>query len=291
MTTKPLTSLRYFLQYLPVAALLGLARLLPFDARGKLAGAVGAWAVRVLPPFRRRVEEGLTRVYPDMPSAERRQIAAEVGRNTGRTLTEILFNGQFAKCTNRFTATGPGLEVLKNAKEAGTGAIIISAHFGQWEAIRHYLKQNGMESGAIYRINSNPWYEPHFLNGILKGGAPIVPNTRGGTLDMVRHIRKGGFFSILADQYVQFAPSIPFLGHDTATTTSPAELALKYNVPLVPAFGLRGKNGRDIAITIQTPIDPSDPETMMADYNARVADQIHQNPGQWYWLHRRWKQI
>lgn len=283
-------TLWYFLQYLPIAALLGVARLLPFDARSRLVGALAGFAVRFVPPFRARVEAGLHRVYPDMDRAARASIAGQVGRNVGRTLTEILFNREFATHVDRFHAEGPGLDALRTARAEGKGAIIVSAHFGQWEAIRHWLKAQGMETGAVYRENSNPWYEPHFLAGIREGGAPIVPRGPSGAMQMVRHIRKGGFFAILADQYTQFAPDMPFLGHMTATTTSPADLALKYGVPLVPAFGLRMPGGR-VAITFEAPIAPGDPVAMMTDYNRRVGDWITRYPGQWYWLHQRWKTI
>jgi KDO2-lipid IV(A) lauroyltransferase len=291
MATEKPKSLYYLVQYLPVAALLGVSKLLPFDLRCTLARSVVGFAVRWLPPFRLRVEDGLRRVYPDMARPERARVAREVGQNMGQTLTEILHNTEYAQMASRFHATGPGLQVLKDAQAAGKGALVISGHFGQWEAIRHFLKHNGMETGAVYRPNSNPWYEPHFLAGIREGGAPIVPKGNAGTMQMVRHIRKGGFFAILADQYVQFAPEIPFLGHETSTTTSPADLALKYDIPLVPAFGLRAPNGRDINITFEAPIPPSDALTMMAEFNARIAAHIHHNPGQWYWLHRRWKTV
>lgn len=282
------SKLWYFCQYMPVAALLGLSRLLPFDARSRLAGAATGFAVRYLPPFRRRVDEGLSRVYPDMGASEKSSIAGQVGRNMGRTLTEILHNKDFARHVERFSATGPGIDALRQAKENGKGAIIVSAHFGQWEAIRHWLKANGMETGAVYRENSNPYYEPRFLAGIREGGAPIVPRGASGAMQMVRHIKKGGFFAILADQYQHFAPEIPFLGHATSTTTSPAELALKFDVPMVPAFGLRVRKN-EVDITFEAPIEPSDPTTMMAAYNDRVGAWINAHPGQWYWLHKRWK--
>lgn len=289
MMNKNRKSLLHLAQYVPIAAFLGTSRVLPFDIRCSLASQVTGWAVRWLPPFRSRVDEGLKRVYPNMPQATRRRIAGEVGRNMGRTLTEILHNAEFATKTDRFHANGPGLQALKDAKSLGKGALIVSGHFGQWEAIRHYLKSQNLETGAVYRPNSNPHYEPHFLAGIKKGGKPIVPKGNAGTMKMVRHIRKGGFFAILPDQYVQFAKEIPFMGHKTQTTTSPAELALKYKIPLVPAFGLRDNNSKDIHITFETPIPHSDPVTMMVEFNTRIAARINANPGQWYWLHRRWK--
>lgn len=279
----------HFLQFIPVATLLAIGRLLPFDARGRFAGAVLGFAARWMPPFRNRIDEGLLRVYPDMPRAERNKIAREVGRNTGRTLSEILHNSEFCQKIDRFHASGVGLEVLQAARGAGKGAIIVSAHFGQWEAVRHVLKSKGMETGAVYRPNNNPWYERHFLNGILHGGAPTVGKGRKGTMEMVRHIRKGGFFAILPDQWVYEGTRIPFLGHEAETSLAPAELALKYGLPLVPAFGVRRENGRDIDVEFEPEIPHTDAKQMMIEFNERLAARIHANPGNWYWLHRRWK--
>ena len=64
------------------------------------------------------------------------------------------------------SANGEGFETLKEAKSNGQGAIIVSAHFGQWEAIRHHLAENNMETGAVYRKNNNPLYERLFLKSI-----------------------------------------------------------------------------------------------------------------------------
>ncbi|MCP5086160.1 MAG: lysophospholipid acyltransferase family protein [Rhodobacteraceae bacterium] len=280
----------HFLQYMPIAALLGLGRLLPFDTRSGLAARIIGFGARYLPPFRNRIEEGLVRVYPDMEKSKRGRIASEVGQNMGRTLSEILHNAEFCELLDRFHASGPGLAALERAKSEGKGALVVSAHFGQWEAIRHVLKAKGMETGAVYRPNNNLWYEQHFLNGIRYGGAPILPKGRAGTMEMVRHIRKGGFFAILPDQYFTPGVKIPFLGHAAETTTAPAELALKYDLPLVPAFGTRQENGLDITVEFEEEIPHSTAEQMMVEFNDRLARRIHENPGQWYWLHRRWKQ-
>lgn len=291
MKTNRIKHAVYLAQYLPIAGLLAVGRLLPFDTRGRLAGAIVGWGTRWLPPFRKRIERGLNLVYPDMPKTERNRIAAEVGRNTGRTLSEILHNAEFAQKLDRFHASGPGLQSLEKAKAEGRGAIIVSAHFGQWEAIRHVLKSRGMETGALYRENSNLYYEKHFLNGILQGGSPIVAKGRKGTMDMVRHVRKGGFFAILPDQYVHGQATLPLMGHDAGTALGPADLALKYSLPLVPAFGLRRKNGRDIDIEFEPEIPQTTAEEMMAEYNNRLSARIQANPGQWYWLHHRWKRF
>ena len=39
---------------------------------------------------------------------------------------------------------------------------------------------------------------------------------------------------------------LEFLGQDARTTTAPAEMALRYDLPLVPVFAFRQANGQNI---------------------------------------------
>jgi KDO2-lipid IV(A) lauroyltransferase len=165
--------------------------------------------------------------------------------------------------------------------------VIVSGHFGEWEAIRHVLRAEGMETGALYRPNNNPHYEPIFRAGIELGGLPIIPKGPSGMRAMLKHLRGGGFMAILADQHIRDGAVLDFLGHPATTTLSPAELALRYDVPLVPAFA-PWEDGRR-RILIEAPIPPSDPETMMAEFNERLGAQVRRHPDQWHWLHDRWK--
>ena len=87
------------------------------------------------------------------------------------TLSELLMNDDYKKRKKLITAEGEGFETSKRSKDLmGKGAIIVSAHFGQWEAIRHHLAENNMETGAVYRKNNNPFYERLFLKSIKHGG-------------------------------------------------------------------------------------------------------------------------
>lgn len=264
---------------------------MPFRMRGALFAAAGGFFVPLVPVSRKRVLDGLKRVFPEMDEKEARILCKRIGRNIGRTMSEILFNASFKKQIELFDAKGVGLEALRKAKAEGTGAIIVSAHFGQWEAIRHYLQASGMETGAVYRENSNPWFERHWLKGIKLGGEPIVAKSPGGNMKMIRHLRKGGFFALLVDQKFQQGHLIPFLGVDALTTTSAAELALRYDLPLVPAFGTRDDNELNIHVEFEAPIKPSDGLTMTRELNDRISARIMDKPEQWYWLHKRWDHV
>ncbi|MEK6205417.1 MAG: lysophospholipid acyltransferase family protein [Amylibacter sp.] len=278
-----------FLQYTPVWIVLKLGLLMSFRMRGAFFACIGGFLVPLIPGSRKRILNGLKRVFPDISDKDALALCKQIGRGSGRTISEILFNDTYKKHGELFDAKGLGLDALHKAKSEGKGAIIVSAHFGQWEAIRHYLKSLDMETGAVYRENSNPWYEKDFLEGIKQGGEPIIAKSASGNMRMVRHLRKGGFFALLVDQKFQSGHLMPFLGHDALTPTAAAELALRYDLPLVPAFGTRDDNGLNIHIDFEDPIAHSDALTMTREVNDHISARIMGKPEQWYWLHKRWE--
>ena len=285
--TPALKAANYRVQATLIRGFLGAAKVLPLPLRAALAGHLTNAAIHLVPSLRRRAADNLHRVFPDMDPIQRRQILGQVARNTGRTLTEILFNQEFAAQAEAIPINGPGLEALRQARAKGKGAIIVSGHFGQWEAIRHALKAQGLETGALYRPNNNPHYEPLFRRGIKAGGAPIIARGSVGNRNMIKHIRSGGFIALLMDQYIQDGTTLTFMGHPAVTSLSAAQMALRYDLPLVPIFSKRTRDGFEIVA--EEPIPHTHAREMMQTFNDRLGEQVRAAPGQWHWLHNRWK--
>jgi KDO2-lipid IV(A) lauroyltransferase len=215
----------------------------------------------------------------------------KMGRNMGRTLFEILHCTEFQTLHERNIVSGPGLATLQQAHAVGKGAVIVSGHFGQWEAIRSTLKARGMETGAVYRPQTNRHYERRLFAGIEAGGKPILATGKIGTRALVRHIRKGGFIAILLDEKYTDGARLPFLGHPALTSLAAAQLALKYDLPMVPAFGTRTGDGTQFNVEFDAAIAPSDSLTMTQTFNDNLSDRILNDPDQWYWMLHRWKGI
>ena len=275
-------------EFAPIWVVLAIGRILPFWLRGKMFGLLGKLIVMYLPKARKRVHRGLITVFPGLSKKEINSITKKVGCNTALTLSELLMNDDYKKRKKLISADGEGFETLKEAKSNGQGAIIVSAHFGQWEAIRHHLADNNMETGAVYRKNNNPFYERLFLKSIKYGGLPIIARGGKGNINMIRHLKKGGFFALLVDQDSHSGKPIKFLGQDARTTTAPAEMALRYDLPLVPVFAVRQANGQNIKLEYEEAIIHTDAITMTNEINDRISARIQKNPEQWYWLHNRW---
>lgn len=277
-------------QYLPLWEALGLSWPLRFDRRAALFGEMVGAVMRWWPAARRRFDAEILRIFPQMPRARRGDLARAMGRNMGRTLFEILHNAEFRDRTAAFRVEGAGFDALVQAHAEGRGAIIVSGHFGQWDAVRAVLRARGMETGGVYRPQANRHYQRRFLAGIEAGGKPIIPIGRAGTVDMVRHLRKGGFFAILVDEKYPEGDLLPFLGQPALTSTAAAKLALRYGLPLVPAYGVRtGAGGHEFDVVFEAPVPHTDARTMTRAINDSLSARVVARPDQWYWLLGRWK--
>lgn len=288
MVSNFFASLWHRAQYIPLWSALSATRLRSLDHRAKLFGGMVGLAMRWFPPARWRFDKEVLRVFPDIPRGQRAALRREMGRKMGRTLFEILRSAEFQSRPDRFHVSGPGLAALEEARAAGTGAIIVSGHFGQWDAVRAVLKARGMETGAVYRKQKNRFYQRGFLAGIEESGRPVIATGRSGTMELVRHLRRGGFLAIMLDEKIAEGERVPFLGLPALTSTAPAALALKYDLPLVPAYGTRRPDGAEFDVEFEAPIPHSDALTMTKAINDSLSARVLENPGQWYWLLRRW---
>ena len=223
-----------------------------------------------------------------MSRRARLKLGQEMGRNMGRTLFEIYHDDEFQTQHHKFRASGPGLAALIEADAAGKGAIIVSGHFGQWEAVRAVIKMHGLESGAVYRPHKNRNYERRIRAGIEAAGKPILATGRVGTRALVHHLRNGGIISILLDEKHGGGAWIPFLGHDALTSLSAAQLALRYDLPMIPAYGIRTDDGNAFRVEFEAPIPHTDSLTMTKVFNDSLSARIFSDPEQWYWMLKRW---
>ena len=279
----------HFLVNVAARGLIGLALALPYRWRVAFVG----WLMRrVIGPFAgygARARENLALVWPDRPEAERDAIAAASLDNAGRTLIENYSTRAFMALARTIEPEGPGYAALIEARNAGRPVILVSGHFGNYEAARAALVARGFDIGGLYRNLSNSYFNAHYVKTMQAFGGPVFPQGRTGTAGFVRHLKAGGQLVLLFDQDIANAPVLPFLGHPARTALSAAELALRLNAALIPFFAIRQPDGLTFRVEIDAPIAHSDPETMMRAVTDALETRVRANPGQWFWIHRRWK--
>ena len=250
-----------------------------------LAPAGGLVALAV-PGFRRRAEENLALVWPHLDARARRAIVAEAGRQFLRLMVEY---GQLDRMTREVEIETSGMEHLEAVTRSGRGAVILSAHYGNWEAVRIAARRADIEVGILYRAFNNRYLDRFGLGLIPCAGAPVLHKGPAGLREMMRHVKAGGVVMVLADQRNSGAPFIDFLGHPAETPTSPAEIAARSGAALLTARGRRDVGARRFAVEIGPPVEAENAEAAMAEVNARIGRWIVETPGQWLWFHRRWR--
>ena len=286
---KPPFTLRHWLQDRFLRGLIwGLMRL-PYRLRVPLCGWAVAHVVAPVAGYRQRVRDNLAHVLPDLPRTEQFRMTPAWTNNVGRTVIEIYSGAEFIAHAVSHPLTGGGVAALEAAHEAGRPVILVTGHFGNYDASRAALIARGYRVGALYMPMANPFFNAHYERAIGTIGRPLFPRGKKGLADMVRHLRSGGMLGMLIDQNMGHGAPLSFFGKTALTALSAAELALKYDALLVPTYGIRGPDGLSFTIVVEPPVPPGTPEAMTQGLNDSLEALVRGHMDQWFWIHRRWK--
>jgi KDO2-lipid IV(A) lauroyltransferase len=290
-TMPTLKRVTYYATNLVARACIGTALALPYTLRVPIMGWVLAYLVGPAAGFFRRAEDHVAFVLPHLPHAEHRRIARASLENTGRTLIENYSTKTLLARQRDAAISGPGIDALEQAAETGQPVILVTGHFGNYEALRAALVGRGHKVGGLYRDMANPYFNAHYVRTMQAFGGPVFPKGRKGTAGFVRHLKAGGQLVLLFDQHVADAPVLKFMGHPAHTAVSAAELALRYNALLIPFYGIRQPDGLSFECVMEAPIAHSDAQTMTQAMNDSIGARIAANPEQWLWVARRWRAV
>ncbi len=260
-----------------------------YSQRAQIGGPIIAFTIRSIPRYRNRVLKNLNFIFPHLSRKEKNDFLKDFSKNLGITFTEFLFNEEFHANQKIVFQNPKQLDEIHEAVRKNQPIIIVSGHFGPWEAVRAALKRNGLETGAIYRKSKNRFYQPHHHRAISAGGTPIFQAGRKGTGAMIRYLRRGGIVCIMIDQAVSDGHYLDFLGKPAKTTLAIANLAIRYKALLVPAYAMREVGINSIQVIVEPSIPFGTPEEMTKQVNESLTEKIRSHPTHWYWVHNRWK--
>ncbi|SEM87984.1 KDO2-lipid IV(A) lauroyltransferase [Gemmobacter aquatilis] len=287
--SSPGFRLDHWLQNLVLRALIGALLVLPYRWRVPLCGWVFARLIAPLAGYSRRIRDNLALIFPDMPEAEIRHMLRAVPNNVGRTVIEMYSGDEFIARAKAAPLHGPGLAALEEARAAGRPVVLVTGHFGNYDASRAALIARGFPVGGLYRPMTNAYFNAHYVAAIRHIGEPLFARGRQGMAAMIRFLRQGGMLGIVQDQHMKYAPVLRFFGQPAKTALSAAELALKYDALLVPSYAIRQPDGLSFDILVDAPIPHSTAEVMTQALNDHLETHVRQNLDQWFWIHKRWK--
>ncbi len=187
---------------------------------------------------------------------------------------------------------------LRAALAEGRGVIAVSAHFGPFPALGAVLPTLGATFALLYRRPGGAPVARLFDEGRARaGGGSIEDQPRASALARcLGALARGEVVCLLVDQHYRAGAPVSFLGTPARTGLGAALLAARSGAPLLPVVLFRLGNG-GMRLVIEAPVagpDTREREALaacMARLTARVEAWIRESPAQWFWMHRRWKDL
>lgn len=287
---------RHFLLHCVFLLFAGIVRILSDKFRTKLGLFLGKLYFRVAKSRKRVAIENITKAKITENIAEINQIAIESFQNFAITLVEMIalkyMTDDEIKRKIKFEDPQQLIDIYKQ----GRGIIFLSAHYGNWELMAYSGKLwLDIDMLIIVKLLKNSFTDK-FIDKLRTSNGNRTVDMKVSAREILRTLMNKKALALLADQSAQENLDIfvDFFGRKALTYTAPADLALKLNVPLTECFPERQKDGT--YIIRQNLIDFSDLTysrenvRILTERHVKVLEeQIRRKPGQWSWMHKRWK--
>lgn len=186
-----------------------------------------------------------------------------------------------------------GLQHLDHALEKGKGAILLTAHFGNWELCAVTLSMLGYPMTGIGKQQPNEGittllteYRTRFGGEVYYKGAAVR--------HVMKALKENKLVYIVSDQDGgKDGIFIDFLNKPASTPAGPAAFARKCAAPVIPVFIRRA--GAKHILVIDPPLELQETDDMETDIRLnlttmtrRVEEQIRKYPDEWLWFQKRW---
>ncbi len=296
MGHSPLRPLRQRLEVILLQALGLLARVLPFAWTSAIGAGVGRLAFHVLGRRRRIAIENITRALgPEVDGMPARRLALRSFIQIGRSFLEFLALPRLGPRGILERVELIGFDPLLERARQGRGAVMLTAHYGNWELLGAAVRASGGPVRYILPPQSNEGSDAYFDR--IRAGLGIDAVKIGfGMRGALKALRSGTFLGMLPDQDARkVGIHVPFFGRPASTHTGPARLAYRSGCPI--GIGLierePGARFRARLVSILT-ADPTleesrEVERLTRAINETIEAGVRRRPDHWYWLHRRWK--
>ena len=283
--------IKYFFQFLFIIFFFSLFKIFGF----KISSKIGGKLFEIIGPIfrsKKLIHTNIKKAFPKNNSVEIKKLTKLMWNNYGRVFAEYMFikDFRFEKINSKIEIIGQ--EILDEIKKSNKPVVFISGHFSNFELMAMQIEKAGIELSAIYRPLNNI-----FLNRIMEKIRKKyicknqIKKGIAGTRELIKFQRNNYSIALMIDQRVSEGEKVNFFNQEAYTTTIPAQLAKKFDMPIVPIF-IERVNATNFKIKINKPINflKSDSiKNITSKLNVIIEEMILKNPTQWIWSHNRWK--
>ena len=282
--------IKYFFEFLIILLLFSIFKVIGFKSSSKIGKIIGKY----IGPFTRpknKIKENLRKSNLIEDDNHLETTIENMWGNYGRIFAEYPFMKNFRFGNLRRNIKIHGIEKLKNIKSEGP-VIFISGHFSNFELMAMAIEKEGINLSAIYRPLNNKFVNiiMEFIrkNYICKNQ---IKKGVGGLRDLLNFIKEGYSTALMIDQRVSEGTKSLLFNEKAYTTTIPAQLVKKFNMPVIPIF-IERYDDIKFKIKINKPLYFNEQKTIEEitdELNSILEKMIYLKPEQWIWSHNRWK--
>ena len=281
----------YFIQYIFVIIAFTLFKICGLRMSSAIGGKIFE---KIGPLFRSKkiIHKNIKRALPDINNENLETLTRLMWNNYGRTFAEYIFLKDFRIGKFSSNIEIEGKEILEKIKKNNQQVVFVSGHLSNFELMAMFIEKNGINLLAIYRPLNNLFLNP-FMEKIRRKYIckHQIKKGIGGIKNLIKYKKQNFSTALMIDQRVSEGILSPFFKQEAFTTTIPAQLVKKFNIPVVPVYIERIKD-ITFKITIKNPIffsKEKSVENITDELNLELEKLILKKPEQWIWSHNRWK--
>ena len=282
---------KYFVQFILTFLSLLVFKLLGPNLSSNISGKIFE---KIGPYFRSKkiIHLNIKRAIPKINSKDLEKITNLMWNSYGRVFAEFMFIKDFRAGKLAKNIKVEGQNILERIRSSKKPVIFVSGHFSNFELMAMHLEKSGIELSAIYRplnnIFLNVFMERLRTKYICKNQ---IKKGIGGLKKLLALKKNNISTALMIDQRVSEGILSNFFNEKALTTTIPAQLVKKFDIPIIPIY-IERLNGINFKITINEPIKfPTNSSVeSITDYLNKVLEKmIMKKPESWIWSHNRWK--
>ena len=284
-------NIKYFIQFCLTIVSFLIFKILGPNLSSKISGKI----FELIGPFFRSkqiINSNIKKGIPNISSENLKSIKSLMWNNYGRLFAEYMFIKDFRYGKLESKIQIEGQQILDEIKKSKKKVIFISGHFSNFELMAMYLEKTGIRLSAIYRPLNNIFLNRIMENIRIKFICKHQIKKGVGGLKRLITLKKDNYSTaLMIDQRVSEGVLCNLFNQGALTTTIPAQLAKKFNIPVVPVYIERIKD-LNFKISINDPINFSKDdsiENITLKLNQILETMILKKPEQWIWSHNRWK--
>lgn len=286
------------LQYLALRLVAAALHCFPVDTNLQTAKLIGSLLYRFDKRHRERALGNLRRSFPEMSERRRAAMAERSMQQMVMLGVEVLFTTRLIRLDtySRYVELANFREVLDLMLRSERGLIMLTGHYGNWEVLGYVLATLGFPTTSIARPLDNPYLSDYVFGVREKTGQRII-GKKGATTEVTEVLDRKGTVGFIADQNAgSKGMFVDFFGRKASTYKSIGLLAMEYEVPVVIGYARRVNDRFHFIVGVQDVIYPEDWKSqddplryITQRYTKGIEDFVRADPGQYLWVHRRWK--